>query len=101
MGLYSLAVVNLSIGSAIGHDLTLTMLASDCGAGGHGGYAYLDGFGAAPPPPGPVPDPPPCSSSVPAWPDWSDLAGEGTGSNLCKHCSVDKPGLSGQLFMAA
>ena len=52
-------VVNLSIGSAIGHDLTLTMLASDCGAGGHGGYAYLDGFGAAPPPPGPGPVPEP------------------------------------------
>jgi len=50
-------VVNLSIGAAIGHDLTLTMLASDCGYGGHGGYAYLDGFGAAPPPPGPVPEP--------------------------------------------
>lgn len=51
-------VVNLSIGGAVGHDLTLTMLASDCGFGGHGGYAYLDGFGSAPPPPGSaVPEP--------------------------------------------
>lgn len=39
-----------------GHDFTLTMLAADCDQGGHGGYAYLDGFGAAPPQPG-IPEP--------------------------------------------
>lgn len=51
-------VVNLDVSGSIGHDLTLTLLASDCAWGGHGGYAYLDGFGAAPPPPGPaVPEP--------------------------------------------
>lgn len=50
-------VVNLSIGADVGHDLTLTLLASDCGWGGHGGYAYLDGFGSAPPPPSAVPEP--------------------------------------------
>lgn len=49
-------VVQLDTSAVQGHDLTLTLLASDCGAGGHGGYAYLDGFGAAPPPPG-VPEP--------------------------------------------
>jgi len=40
-----------------GNDLTLTLLASDCGYGAHGGYAYLDGFGAAPPPQGGIPEP--------------------------------------------
>jgi hypothetical protein len=40
-----------------GHDLNLTLLASDCPYGAHGGYVYLDGFGAAPPQPGPVPIP--------------------------------------------
>ena len=39
-----------------GHDFTLTLLGSDCPYGGHAGYVYLDGFGAAPPPPG-VPEP--------------------------------------------
>lgn len=32
-----------------GDDYTLTLLASDCPYGGHWGYAYLDGFGGAPP----------------------------------------------------
>ncbi len=41
---------------AVGHDFTLTLLASDCPYGGHAGYAYLDGFGAAPPTQG-VPEP--------------------------------------------
>lgn len=49
-------VVSIDTSKYIGSDLTLTLLASDCGWGGHGGYAYLDGFGAAPPPPG-VPEP--------------------------------------------
>lgn len=43
--------------NAVGHDFTLTLLASDCPYGGHAGYVYLDGFGAAPPPPGNVPEP--------------------------------------------
>jgi len=44
-------VVDLDIeaAGAVGHTLTLTLLASDCAQGGHGGYVYLDGFGAAPP----------------------------------------------------
>lgn len=42
---------------AVGHDFTLTLLASDCPYGGHAGYVYLDGFGSAPPPPGPLPEP--------------------------------------------
>ena len=33
---------------AVGHDFVLTLLASDCPYGGHAGYVYLDGFGAAP-----------------------------------------------------
>ncbi len=42
---------------AVGHDFTLTLLASDCPYGGHAGYVYLDGFGAVAPPPGNVPVP--------------------------------------------
>lgn len=41
---------------AVGHDFTLTLLASDCPYGGHAGYVYLDGFGAVNPPTG-VPEP--------------------------------------------
>jgi hypothetical protein len=43
--------------SIVGHDFTLTLLASDCPYGGHAGYVYLDGFGAVTPPPGNVPEP--------------------------------------------
>lgn len=43
--------------AAAGHDLTLTLLAADCGWGGHGGYAYLDGFGARLPDVNPTPEP--------------------------------------------
>lgn len=43
--------------SRMGHDFTLTVLASDCAPTGHEGYVYLDGFGAAPPPVGSVPVP--------------------------------------------
>jgi len=58
-GVYSAGWVTETIDTsgAIGHDFTLTMLASDCPYGGHFGYAYLDGFGAAPPQPGGVPEP--------------------------------------------
>lgn len=41
---------------AVGHDFTLTMLASDCPLGGHAGYVYLDGFGGIIPG-GDVPEP--------------------------------------------
>ncbi|WP_137936975.1 PEP-CTERM sorting domain-containing protein [Chitinivorax sp. B] len=41
---------------AIGHDLSLTLLAADCSPTGHAGYVYLDGFGRVAPPTGvPVP----------------------------------------------
>ncbi|MFZ6673420.1 PEP-CTERM sorting domain-containing protein [Undibacterium sp. Xuan67W] len=42
--------INLADLNAIGHDFTLTLLASDCPYGGHAGYVYLDGFGARIPP---------------------------------------------------
>lgn len=42
--------------NALGHDFTLTLLASDCPYGGHAGYAYLDGFGNVTPPVG-TPEP--------------------------------------------
>lgn len=35
--------------SLSGHDFRLLVLAADCELSGHLGYAYLDGFGAAPP----------------------------------------------------
>jgi hypothetical protein len=43
-------VEDLDTTANIGHDLTLTLLGSDCPHGGHGGYVYLDGFGAVIPP---------------------------------------------------
>lgn len=43
--------------SRIGHDFTLTVLASDCGPTAHEGYVYLDGFGARLPDPQAVPEP--------------------------------------------
>lgn len=48
--------IDLTALGRVGHNFTLTLLASDCPYGGHAGYAYLDGFGAAPPTPG-VPEP--------------------------------------------
>ena len=48
-------IANLDVSARIGHTFTLTLLGSDCPYGGHGGYVYLDGFGATPPPPGPEP----------------------------------------------
>ena len=50
-------VVSLDTSGVVGHDLTIQLLASDCGWGGHGGYAYLDGFGAEIPPQNEVPEP--------------------------------------------
>lgn len=40
--------------NAVGHDFTLTLLASDCPYGGHAGYVYLDGFGSVIPTPEPA-----------------------------------------------
>lgn len=42
--------IDLGALGAVGHDFTLTLLASDCPYGGHAGYAYLDGFGSVTPP---------------------------------------------------
>ncbi len=44
-------IVALNAAGLDGDSLTLTVLASDCGLGGHGGYAYVDGFGYVKPPP--------------------------------------------------
>jgi hypothetical protein len=57
-------IVNLDTSAVIGHDLKLTLLASDCYAGGHGGYAYLDGFGASAPIQGPGVIPEPATMSL-------------------------------------
>jgi hypothetical protein len=45
-------VQNLDVSSRMGHDFTLSLLASDCPYGGHAGYVYLDGFGSVIPPGG-------------------------------------------------
>jgi hypothetical protein len=50
-------VQTLDVSKLSGDTFTLTLLGSDCPYGGHGGYVYLDGFGAAPPPVGNVPEP--------------------------------------------
>jgi len=51
-------VAELDVSEYSGQDLTITVLASDCGAGGHGGYAYFDGFGGEAPTGSPtVPEP--------------------------------------------
>lgn len=50
-------VANLNTANVIGHQLQLSVLGSDCGWGGHGGYIYVDGFSATrPPDPNKVPD---------------------------------------------
>jgi PEP-CTERM motif len=50
-------VQQLDVSQYQGDTFTLTLLGSDCPYGGHAGYVYLDGFGAAPPQPGAVPEP--------------------------------------------
>jgi hypothetical protein len=53
-------VYNLAGGGfAIGDTITIGMFVADCGLGGHGGYAFLDGIGTTQPPEpgGPVPEP--------------------------------------------
>ena len=52
------SVQNLDVSLLSGHDFALTVTAADCTQGAHGGYAYVDGFGAITPPSGngvPVP----------------------------------------------
>ncbi len=50
--------IDLAELGVVGHDFTLTLLASDCAHSGHAGYVYLDGFGAEnPPPSNEVPEP--------------------------------------------
>lgn len=49
--------INVAALGALGHDFTITLLASDCPYGGHAGYAYLDGFSNVVVPPGTVPEP--------------------------------------------
>ena len=53
-------VQSLDVAAYQGDTFTLSLLASDCPYGGHAGYVYLDGFGAAPPPPF-TSTPEPCS----------------------------------------
>jgi len=52
-------IEQLAIGSSLGNDLLLSVIASDCEPTGHWGYVYLDGFGAVTPPPvgGGIPEP--------------------------------------------
>lgn len=57
---WQLEHIDLAALGVIGHDLTLSLLASDCPYGGHAGYVYLDGFAPTITPPGPnnpVPEP--------------------------------------------
>jgi len=44
----------IALGAAVGHDITLSVLASDCSPTAHWGYVYLDGFGRANPTPEPA-----------------------------------------------
>lgn len=46
-------------GFNVGDTITVDMFVADCGIGGHGAYAFLDGIGTTevPPPPGAVPEP--------------------------------------------
>ncbi|UTP40886.1 PEPxxWA-CTERM sorting domain-containing protein [Phenylobacterium sp. LH3H17] len=52
-------IEQLAIGGALGHDLLLSVIGSDCQPTGHWGYVYLDGFGSVTPPPtgGGIPEP--------------------------------------------
>ena len=42
-------VEQISLGASLGHDITLSVLASDCSPTAHWGYVYLDGFGRSNP----------------------------------------------------
>lgn len=55
---WQLEHIDLAALGVVGHDFTLSLLASDCPYGGHAGYVYLDGFAPVIQPPGPtVPEP--------------------------------------------
>jgi hypothetical protein len=54
---WQLEHIDLVALGAVGHNFTLTLLASDCPYGGHAGYVYLDGFAPTIVPPGRVPEP--------------------------------------------
>jgi len=47
-------VEQLDVSASVGHTFTLSVLASDCAQGGHGGYIYVDSFGPAAPVPTPA-----------------------------------------------
>jgi hypothetical protein len=47
-------IEQISLGAALGHDITLSVLASDCSPTAHWGYVYLDGFGRSNPTPEPA-----------------------------------------------
>lgn len=49
-------IEQLDVSKLLGHDFSLTVLAADCTFTGHGGYAYVDGFGSRIPD-GQVPEP--------------------------------------------
>ncbi len=55
---WQLEHIDVAALGVVGHDFTLSLLASDCPYSGHAGYVYLDGFAPVIQPPGPtVPEP--------------------------------------------
>jgi hypothetical protein len=54
---WQLEHIDLQALGAVGHNFTLSLLASDCPYSGHAGYVYLDGFAPVVVPPGQVPEP--------------------------------------------
>ena len=52
-----LETIDVQALGALGDNLTITLLASDCPYGGHAGYVYLDGFAPVIVPPGGIPEP--------------------------------------------
>lgn len=61
---WQLEHIDLVALNAVGHDFTLSLLASDCPYGGHAGYVYLDGFAPTIVPPGPNPTPEPATLAM-------------------------------------
>lgn len=59
-----LETIDLAALNAMGKNLTLTLLASDCPYGGHAGYVYLDGFAPTIVNPGPNPTPEPATLAM-------------------------------------
>ena len=51
-------IQDIDVSTRQGHNFSLSLLGSDCPYGAHGGYVYLDGFGAYIPPQGDtIPEP--------------------------------------------